>query len=61
MPKKLVYFQKQGRLKMKVTSMKMLPNIVSLNLDTAKNSNILHAGKSNFIGLIFLQGTQVCA
>jgi hypothetical protein len=45
---------------MKVTSVRLLPDIASLNLDTTKNSNILHANKSSLIGLSFLQGSRTC-
>ena len=46
---------------MKETSMRLLPNMASLQLDIAKNSNVLYMEESNLIRVAFLQGTQICA
>ena len=54
-------YKKKERLKMKETSMRLLPNMASLKLDIAKNSNVLYVEESNLIRLAFLQGTQICA
>jgi hypothetical protein len=46
---------------MKATLVRLQPNIASLKLDIAKNSNILLVEESSLIRLAFLQGTQICS